>query len=235
MTDLLPSPALANAADGMALLIESLRSGGFVMLLIVLCSFAAVSVGVITWLRLREKYLLPSGVVSQLRSLPTYAAKGDIAPLHRYLEQDGSMLARLGMLAVSGQHTTKQECSEVVGQKAREELHSLERDIPFLEVMVTVAPLLGLLGTTAGLVGMFSAFGEGGAGGPDTTAVAKEIGIALRCTIAGLFVAVPSVVAHTFFVRKLDAISMRVEYILQETINTFYQHFEVQRTNNSGH
>lgn len=235
MTDPVPSFLLANASDGMALLLESLRSGGFVMLLIVLCSFAAVAVGVMTWMRLRERRLMPAAVVEQLRLLPTYAVKGDIAPLHSYLENDGSMLARLGMLAVSGQYTTKQECAELVAQKAREELHSLERDIPFLEVMVTVAPLLGLLGTTAGLVGMFSAFGEGGAGGPDTAAVAKEIGVALRCTIAGLFVAVPSVVAHTFFVRKLDAISMRVESILQETINTFYQHFEVQRTLTDGH
>ena len=235
MTDPVPAHLLANASDGMALLLESLRSGGFVMLLIVLCSFGAVSAGVITWLRLREKRILPKGVVEHLKALPTYAANGDITPLHHYLEADGSMLARLGMLAVSGQHTTKQECSEVVAQKAREELHALERDIPFLEVMVTVAPLLGLLGTTAGLVGMFSAFGEGGAGGPDTAAVAKEIGIALRCTIAGLFVAVPSVVAHTFFVRKLDAVAMRVESILQDTINTFYQHFEVQRTATVGH
>lgn len=235
MTELVPSFVLADASDGMALLLESLQSGGFVMLLIVLCSFAAVSVSVITWLRMRENKLMPAGVVSELRSLPTYAVKGDITPLHRYLEGDPSMLARLGMLAVSGQYTTKQECIDVVSQKAREELHALERDIPYLEVMVTVAPLLGLLGTTAGLVGMFSAFGEGGAGGPDTAAVAKEIGVALRCTIAGLFVAVPSVVAHTFFVRKLDAISMRVESILLETINTFYQHFEVQRTPTVGH
>ncbi len=229
MTELASLP-LASAASGMSLLIESLRSGGFIMLLIVLCSVAAVSVGVITWLRLRVPLLMPEDVIDQLRSLPTYAEKGDLSPLQDYLKQDESMLARLSSLAVSGHHTTKQECSETVAQKAKEELHSLERDIPYLEVMVTVAPLLGLLGTTAGLVGMFSAFGEGGAGGPDTAAVAKEIGIALRCTIAGLFVAVPSVVAHTFFMRKLDSIAMRMESILQETINTFYQHFEVQRS-----
>lgn len=231
MTDLTAHPMLADTASGLALLLDSLRSGGFVMLLIVLCSMAAVTVTTITYLRLRETLLMPEEVETALRSLPTYSAKGDIGPLHTLLEGNSSMLARLSLLAVSGQFTTKQECVEVVGQKAKEQLHSLERDMPYLEVMVTIAPLLGLLGTTAGLVGMFSAFGEGGStGGPDTFAVAKEIGVALRCTIAGLLVAVPSVVAHTFFVRKLDGISMRLESILQDTINTFYQHFEVQRT-----
>lgn len=229
MTDLLSHALLADTANGLSLLLESLRSGGSVMMLIVLCSFAAVTVSTVTWLRVREPVLMPPSVVEQLQALPQFASKGDIAPLHDFLQRHPSMLSRLAMMAVSGQFTTKQECTEVVGQKAKEQLHALERDMPYLEAMVTVAPLLGLLGTTAGLVGMFSAFGEGGSTGPDTFAVAKEIGVALRCTIAGLLVAVPAVLAHTFFVRKLDGISMRLESILMDTINTFYQHFEVQR------
>jgi biopolymer transport protein ExbB len=223
---------LADTATGMTLLLDSLRSGGFIMILIVLASMAAVTVSVISWLRMREHLLMPPHIEKGLRSLQQYAAKGDITPLHRLLEKDNSLLGRLGMIAVAGTHPTRQECTEVVTQSAKVELYKLEKDIPFLEIMVTIAPLLGLLGTTAGLVGMFSAFGEGDAGGPDTSAIAREIGVALRCTIAGLLVAVPSVVAHTWFVRKLDGISMRLEAILQEAINTFYQHFEVQRSPN---
>ncbi len=222
---------LADTATGMTLLLESIRSGGFIMILIVLSSMLAVTVSVISWLRMREDLLMPPEIEKQLRSLPQFALKGDITPLQRLLAEDQSMLGRLGAMAVSGTHPTRQECTEVVTQAAKVELYRLEKDIPFLEVMVTIAPLLGLLGTTAGLVGMFSAFGEGGAGGPDTSAIAREIGVALRCTIAGLLVAVPSVVAHTWFVRKLDGISMRLEAILQESINTFYQHFEVQHHN----
>lgn len=220
---------LAQQTSGIHLLIESLRTGGVVMMMIVLCSMAAVSVAILTWLRLREKSLMPPEVINQLRSLPTFAVKGDISPLHEALVRDRSVLARLGLLAVSGQFTTKQECAEVVEQKAKEELHKLERDMPWLEVMVSVAPLLGLLGTTIGLVGMFTALGDTGTG-PDMAAVAREIGVALRCTIAGLFVAVPSVVAHTYFVRKLDNIGMKMESVLQDTIQNFYQHFEVQRS-----
>jgi biopolymer transport protein ExbB len=167
-------------------------------------------------------------VVAQLRAIPTYALRGDIRPLQDFLTNDGSMLSRLGSMAISGAFTSKQECHDACAIKAREEIHRLESGIPLLEVMVTVAPLLGLLGTTAGLVGMFSAFGTG-EGGPDTAVVAHEIGVALRCTIAGLFVAVPSVLAHTYFSRRLDALAVRVESIMQETIQHFYQHFEVQR------
>ena len=221
---------LAAESGGLHFLIESLQAGGLVMLLIILCSMAALTIGILTWQRMREHILMPEAVITKLKALPSYAAKGDIGPLHRYLEADQSVLARIGMIAVSGLYPTKAECAEICAAKAREELHKLERDLPFLEIMVTIAPLLGLLGTTAGLVGMFSAFGQGGASGPDNASLAREIGVALHCTIAGLLVAVPSVVAHTMFVRKLDSISMKLETILQDTIQLFYQHFEVQRT-----
>lgn len=204
-----------------------LATGGYVMLMIVLCSILAVTVMISAWLRLRDELVLPSEVMSQLRTLPACAARADIKPLQEFLRQNPSLLARLGALAISGTFSSRQECVDTLTARAKEELHHLERGIPMLEVMVSVAPLLGLLGTTAGLVGMFSAFG--GEAGPDTSAVAREIGVALRCTIAGLFVAVPSVVAHTYFVRRLDTIGVRLESIMHETIQTFFAHFEVQR------
>jgi len=212
----------------MSLVWDFLAIGGFVMLFIVLCSMAAVTVMISAWLRLRDHLVLPASVASQLRSLPSYAAKGDIRPLQEFLEKDVSLLARMGALAISGTFSSRKECVETITARAKEELHHLERGIAVLEVMVTVAPLLGLLGTTAGLVGMFSAFGSAESG-PDTAAIAKEIGVALRCTIAGLFVAVPSVLAHTYFVRRLDNIGVRLESIMHETIQAFFAHFEVQR------
>lgn len=229
-TDLLTSLPLAaeDAPSGFSLIYDFLSTGGFVMLFIVLCSMAAVTVMISAWLRLRDHLILPAGVVSQLRGLPGFAAKGDIKPLQEFLERDPSLLARLGGLAISGTFSSRQECVETITARAKEDLHHLERGVPVLEAMVSVAPLLGLLGTTAGLVGMFSAFGS--EAGPDTTAVAKEIGVALRCTIAGLFVAVPSVLAHTYFVRRLDNIAVRLESILHETIQTFFAHFEVKHT-----
>ncbi len=223
-------PLAAASPGGLTLVWEFLATGGFVMLLIVLCSMAAVACIIIAAIQLRDRVVIPEAVIAQLKELPHFAATGDIAPLQQFLDRDGSLLARLASMAVSGQFTTKQDCTDVVTARAKEELHHLERGIPYLEVMVTVAPLLGLLGTTVALVGMFTAFGDGGETGGDTSVIAREIGVALRCTIAGLFVAVPSVVAHTIFMRKLDTIAIRIETLLQEVIQSFYQYFEVSRT-----
>lgn len=222
---------LAEGSQGMlGSLMEFLSTGGYVMLLIVFCSFAAVTSMILVGLQLRDTVIMPPAVVSQLKSVPNYAIKGDIQPLQDFLERDGSMLSRLGGLAVSGNYSSREECTEACAARAKEELHGLERGMPVLEAMVTVAPLLGLMGTTVALVGMFTAFGGGAeAAGPDTNEVAREIGVALKCTIAGLFVAVPSVLAHTYFGRRLDTVAVRLETLLQETIHHFFTHFEVQR------
>lgn len=222
--------AAEAAPTGLSLVWGFLAAGGFVMLLIVLCSLAAVTVMITAYLQLREQTVMPAGVISQLKAVPNYAASGDIRPLQEYLQRDSSPLAQLGAMAISGKYSSRQECIDAISAKAKEELHHLERGIPILEMLVTVAPLLGLLGTTAGLVGMFAAFGGEGDSGPDTAAVAREIGVALRCTIAGLFVAVPSVLAHTYFVRRVDGIAVRLEALLQDAIQAFFAHFEVQRS-----
>ena len=87
---LLTLPLLASAAQpatsGLGRLHEFLATGGYVMLMIVLCSFLAVTVIISAWLRLRDHLVLPASVMSQLRSLPNYAAKGDIKPLQEFLD-----------------------------------------------------------------------------------------------------------------------------------------------------
>jgi biopolymer transport protein ExbB len=224
-TGLLP---LAETSGGG--LMGFLATGGYVMLLIVLSSMAVVATVVLAALRLQRKRVVPDEVVTRLQAVPEYAEKGDIRPLQQFLAGHDSVLARVGMLAVSGNYSSREECAQACATRAKEELHGLETGIPLLEMMVTVAPLLGLMGTTAALVGMFSAFGGDAEAGPDTAAVAAEIGVALRCTIAGLFVAVPSVMAHTYFIRRLDGYAVRMGSLLDQTIHDFFTHFEVRRS-----
>jgi biopolymer transport protein ExbB len=218
------------ASSGGGGLWEFLATGAYVMLLLVICSMVTLTFIVLTALRLQRKRVLPDEVVEQLGQVPQYAMRGDIAPLQRFLAEHDSPLARIGQLAVSGVYSSKEECSQACATQAQEEIHRMEQGIPVLEMMVTVAPLLGLMGTTAALVGMFTAFGGDGDSGPDTAAVAHEIGVALRCTIAGLFVAVPSVIAFTYFTRRLDGFAVKMASIVERSMQDFFAHFEVRRT-----
>ncbi|MFP4166898.1 MAG: MotA/TolQ/ExbB proton channel family protein [Opitutales bacterium] len=71
-------------------------------------------------------------------------------------------------------------------------LHAIERQLSFLNTLVVAAPLLGLLGTVIGMLGTFSAIGQGG--GSETAAlVAAGISEALITTQTGLLIALPGI------------------------------------------
>jgi len=89
---------------------------------------------------------------------------------------------------------------------------SLGRLCRLVAHIITIAPLLGLLGTVSGLVTVFGDFG----GNADNGAIAKGIAQALSTTIAGLAVAVPSVIAYSYFNRRLETFAARLELILSQ-------------------
>lgn len=96
----------------------------------------------------------------------------------------------------------------------------MERGLVFLEIATGVAPLLGLLGTLSGLVGVFANFGGGG----DPALVARGIAEALNTTIAGLCVAAPSLIAHNYYARKVEMMAIEMEAAVGELMEKLYDH-----------
>jgi biopolymer transport protein ExbB len=223
-------PLLASLFNGFTEVWNFLRGGGEVMILIVLCSMVSVTVIILKVLQLREDMLFPPETIAEINNLERYAVNGDISPLQKHLEEDGSVAAQLALIAISGKHETREENNEACETAARGLMNKLENGVPLLEVIVTVSPLLGLLGAVIGLVHVFSTFGTGpNATDGDTGMVAIGIAEALHSTIAGLLVAIPTVIAHGYFSRRLDAIAVRMELLLRRTIHDFHRHFEVKR------
>lgn len=85
----------------------------------------------------------------------------------------------------------------------------LDRYVAFLGLSARVAPLLGLLGTVLGMIQTFSRLAST-AGVVDMTPLADGIWQALLTTAAGLFIAVPAVVAHQGFQRWEERIEFRL-------------------------
>ncbi len=89
------------------------------------------------------------------------------------------------------------------------ELGFLERGLVVLATIANVAPLMGFLGTVAGMISAFGAIAE--AGQVDATLVAGGIKVALITTAAGLIVAVPVNIAYNFFVTRIDKLIIDME------------------------
>ena len=102
---------------------------------------------------------------------------------------------------------------------AREEVVKMQFGMPMLEVVITIAPLLGLLGTVSGLVTVFGLVGSSSAmENPDPAKMAAGIGEALYTTIGGLVVAVPVVIAHSYFNKRIERMAARMEVLMGEVI-----------------
>ena len=89
---------------------------------------------------------------------------------------------------------------ELLMQEVRREIFRWNKHVDLLSTIARVAPLLGLLGTVLGMVDMFGALPEGGS----MVVVAAGIWKALFTTVAGLIVAIPALLLHTWLCGLVD-------------------------------
>lgn len=101
---------------------------------------------------------------------------------------------------------------------AQLELTRLERGLFLLEIVVSAAPLLGLLGTVTGLVQVFSNISPT-TGVPDQSAFVAGVALALTTTILGLAIAIPALVGNLFITRRIDTLAARLNVGVERLID----------------
>jgi biopolymer transport protein ExbB len=214
---------LAAAAPGFN---EQVRgfflSGGLFMIPIGICSFVGITVCIHRGLSLRWKAVIPPSLRPDLARVAEVFREGRAAKLLLELKRSDSPMGRIGRIALSPEYSDRGEAQTAVEATAREQMVRLENGMGVLEVAITIAPLLGLLGTVSGLVSVFGTLGAGAAQS-DPSAIAGGIAEALNTTIAGLVVAVIMVVFHSYFTRRLERIAARLEVIASHLLHEFHK------------
>jgi len=102
---------------------------------------------------------------------------------------------------------------------ASESITSMERRMAWLATIAATSPFVGLFGTVMGVVEAFE--GLGTAGSATLRAVAPGMAEALITTAAGLFVAVPAVVAYNLFAARLRVLASATDDFCRELLNSF--------------
>jgi biopolymer transport protein TolQ len=106
----------------------------------------------------------------------------------------------------------------VLEKEEAEERDELSRGLSWLAVVGSVSPLLGLLGTVIGVMNAF--LGIANTGSANIGAVAPGVAEALMTTVAGLFVAIPAVIAYNHYVSRLNLVTGELEGFSSEFIGT---------------
>jgi biopolymer transport protein ExbB len=97
------------------------------------------------------------------------------------------------------------------------ELGFLERGLVILATVANVAPLMGFLGTVAGMILAFASIEA--AGDVDPTLVAGGIKVALLTTATGLTIAIPTNIAYNYFVTRIDSLILDMETGTQQILS----------------
>ena len=110
---------------------------------------------------------------------------------------------------------------DAVQTRARQELTRLERGLVVLEIIIGIAPLLGLVGT---IIGMMSVFGDVGQSGlNDAAKLARGISYILQATLMGLLIAIPSLIFWSFYTKKIETFAVEMETLCDEFIRRQYR------------
>ena len=167
---------------------------------------------------LRWRKVLPPEVETAVTSCQ---GPGDVPMLRRLCEQHDSPLSRLLLLASDRLNWPKNENVDALQTRARHEIVRLERGLVVLEILVGIAPLLGLVGTIAG---MMSAFGEVGKSGlTDAARLARDIAVILNATLWGLLIAIPSLIFWSYYSKKIETLAAEMETLCDEFVRRQYR------------
>jgi biopolymer transport protein ExbB len=155
------------------------------------------------------------------KAVATCKTDEDLAGLRRACQQKPSPLARLLVLSADHLDWPKTDNVDAVQTAARHEIVRLERGLVVLEIIVGIAPLLGLVGTIAGMMTVFGDLGQTGLN--DATKLAQGIALILRATLIGLLIAIPSLVAWSYFTKKVEVLAVEMEAVCEEFIRRQYR------------
>ena len=185
---------------------ELVKSGGWMMLPIILCSVAALGIIAERLWTLRASRVTPEHLLGQVwRWIKDKQLTNSKLKELRANSPLGQILAAGLANSKHGREVMK-ECIE---EAAARVVHDLERYLNALGTIAGIAPLLGLLGTVLGMIEIFSAFmGSGMANAP---LLAGGIAKALITTAAGLMVGIPALFFHRFLQRRVDELVVGME------------------------
>jgi len=192
--------------------------GGLFMWPLLACSIVSVTTIILRGIALREKNVMPVAIQSEIERL---VPGGSPERLMRIVSYDQSSLARIARVALQHLRGPRSENVEVVETRARHEMVRLEKGLIVLEVITGIAPLLGLIGAVSGLVHVFSNLGLS-SGASDTRQIALGIAEALNATVFGLSIAVPTLIAFSYFSKKVEVMSVEMETLVVELISKCY-------------
>lgn len=185
---------------------ELVKTGGWVMWPIILCSIAAMAIiGERLW-SLQRKYVTPASLMPQVRE---WLSSNELDSARIELLRNSSPLGKILAAGLLNRNHSREVIKEAIEDAGRHTVPDLEKFLNTLGTIAAITPFLGLFGTVIGMIDMFAGISTQGIGDP--AVVAGGIAKALVTTAAGIAVAIPSVMFYRFFRGRVNELLVDME------------------------
>ena len=184
---------------------EIIKAAGWPIWPLIIASVVALAIIGERFFALRRDVVAPSNLLPEVQK---WLGQGGVTKETLNKLEQHSPLGQIFASALVNAKNSREVTKEAIEETGRAVAHKLERYLPILGTIATVAPLLGLLGTVIGMVELFGSFTNSG---HDVAQFARGISVALYNTATGIVVAVPAMIAYRYFRSKVDDLLVDME------------------------
>ena len=184
---------------------EIIKAAGWPIWPLIIASVIALAIIGERFFALRRDIVAPSNLLPEVQK---WLGQGGVTKETLNKLERHSPLGQIFASALSNAKNSREVTKEAIEETGRAVAHKLERYLPILGTIATVAPFLGLLGTVIGMVELFGSFTNSG---HDVAQFARGISVALYNTATGIVVAVPAMIAYRYFRSKVDDLLVDME------------------------
>jgi biopolymer transport protein ExbB len=198
-------------------LLTLFADGGWMMYPLVLCSLIALGVIIAKAWTLWQAHHGTRHLLDEVEAMAMSGHVDEAVAMATETPGPAAAILLVGLRRIQHKRLMHGEIERAVATTGAIELGFLERGLVILATIANVAPLMGFLGTVAGMILAFGAIER--AGDVDPSLVAGGIKVALLTTAAGLIIAIPVNIAYNFFVSRIDQLIMDMEHGAQKILN----------------
>ena len=200
--------------NSFSLFLSYLDKGGIVFIILLFFSFVFLSIIIF---KLIQFYLLRSLDLTEIEKVIKSSENiNNLETVSPVLEEENNLFSRIFSQSIEIFNDTNLKENEKISEISfitTKEIKPLEKLLPSLDIIAQVSPLLGLLGTVIGMISSFNQLELGGSN-VDPSILAGGIWTALLTTAIGLIVAIPALIAHHFFEKKIETIQESIHGVL---------------------
>lgn len=187
--------------------------GGPVMFFLLMISIWGTYIIVYKYLFLRANPMPTESVLNRLKEQLSRIGKDSVVS---ELSREKSFVWRVIAKTISLSDQNNEEIQTQVGQITQSEFSPLERNMSILSGIITVAPILGLLGTVFGLMDIFNVLSGGAI--EDASLLSAGIAEALITTVFGMGISIPFILFYQYLNHRLNQLELQVNTLLGDVV-----------------